>query len=96
MQVATMNTAVTNVYVCGHYVQFRGHMQNNVTACQKAQCVFHGIPRERDRTTGVHACVGTAEGVPRPVETNSLDRVYLYSTLRFHDTMQVASRTVLL
>ena len=93
MQVVTTNTAVTAIYVCGHDVQF---MQNNVTAFQKAQCVFHGMPRERDRTTGVHACVGTAEGVPRPVETNSLDRVYQYSTLRFHDTMQVASRTVLL
>ncbi len=28
------------------------------------------MPRERDRTTGVHACVGSAEGVPHPVETN--------------------------
>jgi len=28
------------------------------------------MPRGGDRTTGVHACVGTAEGVPRPVETN--------------------------
>ena len=46
-------------------------MQNNVTACQKAQCFFHEIPRERDRTMGVHECVGTAEGVPHPVETNS-------------------------
>ena len=26
-------------------------MQNNVTACQKAQCVFHGMSREGDRTT---------------------------------------------
>ena len=61
MQVATTNTAVTAIYVCGHDVQF---MQNNVTACQKAQCVFHGIPRERDRTTGVHACVGDSRGCP--------------------------------
>ena len=45
-------------------------MQNNVTVSQKAQCFFHGMSRERDRTTGVHACVGTAESVPRPVETN--------------------------
>ena len=36
-----------------------------------AQCFFHEIPRERDRIMGVHECVGTAEGVPRPVETNS-------------------------
>ena len=28
------------------------------------------MSREEDRTTGVHACVGKAEGVPRPVETN--------------------------
>ena len=45
-------------------------MKNNVIACQKAQCFFHGMQREGDRTTGVRACVGTAEGVPRPVETN--------------------------
>ena len=38
MQVASMDsTAVTTVQVCGHYVQFRGHMQNNVTARQKAK-----------------------------------------------------------
>ena len=29
----------------------------------------NGMPRG-DRTTGVHACGGTAEGVPHPVETN--------------------------
>ena len=45
-------------------------MQNNVIACQKTKYFFHGMPREGDRTTGVHACVGTAKGVPRPVETN--------------------------
>ena len=45
-------------------------MQNNVTVCQKAQCFFHGMPRERDRTMGVGACVGTTEGVPHLVETN--------------------------
>ena len=32
----------------------------------------HGMPRERDRTTGVHAYVGTVEGVPRLVETNCM------------------------
>ena len=59
MQVANMDsTAVTTVYVCGYYVEFRGHMQNNVTACQNAQCVFQETPRERDRTTWVymHVC----------------------------------------
>ena len=45
-------------------------MKNNVIACQKAKCFFHEMPREGDRTMGVHACVRTAEGVPRPVETN--------------------------
>ena len=30
------------------------------------------MPRERDRTTGVGAYVGTAEGVPCPVETNCM------------------------
>ena len=45
-------------------------MQTNIIACQKAKYFFHGMPREGDRTMGVHACVRTAEGVPGPVETN--------------------------
>ena len=51
-----------------HSIYYKTY-EKNVTACQKAKCFFHGMPRERDSTTGVHECVGTTEGVPRPVET---------------------------
>ena len=53
-----------------HSIYYKTY-EKNVTACQKAKCFFHGMPRERDRMrVYVHECVGTAEGVPRPVETN--------------------------
>ena len=35
----------------------------------------HGMPREGDRTTGVDACVGTAEGVSHSVESKHTIRV---------------------
>ena len=34
--VSTDSTAATTVDICGYYVQFRGHLQNNV----KTQCFF--------------------------------------------------------
>ena len=54
MQVASMDsTAVTTVHVCGHYVYNLEdtHMQNNVTACQKAK---EPMPMEcQEKETGL-------------------------------------------
>ena len=56
---------------------FVGTMHNSEDTCitmslhvRRLNASLHGMPRERDRTTGVDTCVGTAEGVPSPVEPN--------------------------
>ena len=59
------STVVTTVYVCGQSIIQRTH-------AKQCCCLSEGslLPSWRDRTMGVHARVGTAEGVPHPVETN--------------------------
>ena len=46
-------------------------MQNNVTACQKAQCVFHGMSREGDWTAFMHRRMLTSKLVGGNHQINS-------------------------
>ena len=73
MQVATTDsTAVTTLYVCGHYVY------NSEDTCKTMSlhvtrliCVFHGMSREGDRTAFMHRRMLTSKLVSATIKIKS-------------------------